>query len=403
MRNVFLPSSSTAETLVRLMLNTNLFALIFFYLLMFVGIAVVMVVLFETFLSGLRDVLYTRALNEASIIIGFIFSIWITSYARGYSIQAAKFSELLQSIENFAQRFFSIVGMYYVCQPTDINNSSNTVTTHQLVNNNNNNNNNVVVVVGKSNRCDKAQVLSFAAILNIVRDASFAFVSLGYRLFSNEESDVLQGLHEDITETIRDYQSYMDHNRAVHVYFALTRRIVYSIKILNERYHSLGTGDINALNKDLDAIRTILRETEALNRVHEPPLFNKIMFSSLAVYFLLWVPYVQWVLLGPVPTVLMYPIIMLLLTMPVIAFEWQGNAFSKLRPVVYMNFYNWRERAYARIADAFLDAIKHVPDHENQFDRVLDKITVSTYRAAKDVKTITAIHANIYKIRPDVC
>jgi hypothetical protein len=345
MRHIFWPTTNTAKSIVHLLLNTNLFALIFFYWLLFVIVAVVLVTVFETFMPGLRDVLYTRALDQASLILGLIFSMWFTSYARGYSAQPAKFSELLQALENFAHGFFTIAGTYYICT------MDSPAAEHR-----NSSDGRVKALSSAAAKVASSENQNYIQTLNVTRDACLALVSTGYRLFSSEELDAIEGLDRQVQETLHEYNNGASHVCSMHIFFELDRILVQQIKILSLQFGLFETGDVNALMQDLRTVRTISREIESLVRVRESPLFNKIMFTSLAVYFLLWVPYQQWVLLGPVPTVFMYPVVMLLLTAPVIAYEWQGNAFERNRSVIYMNFYEWRQRSYARIVSAYASA-----------------------------------------------
>lgn len=389
MQNIFLPSFRTFESIVRLLLNTNLFALILFYLLAFIGIAVVMVTLFETFMSGLRDVSYTRALDQATLILGFIFSMWITSYARGYSAQVAKFSELVQSIENMAFDLFNISNAYGQTQCHD-----------DVVHSNNNNNNNNGNDTDDAEHMNGNKTTEFCKIMRTLHDLCLALVSTSYRLFADDEPDRVDDLEGTVDELLRKYQYGNNHQLALHVFAAAGGLFMSKLKLLELSHKFITTGDKNMLVNDWQVIRKSVNEIEASVRVCESPLFNKIMFGSLAVYFILWVPYVQWVLLGAVPTIFMYPVVMLLLTMPVIAFEWQGNAFSRSRPIQYMNLYRWRYRAYARITHAYAFALGElINDRELQTMR--QNIFVTPLNGRTRI-TLQKLHDDEYNLCLDV-
>lgn len=358
MRHIFLPTTNTAEAIVHLLLNTNLFALIFFYWLLFFINAVVLVAAFETFMPGLRDVLYTRALDQASFILGLIFSIWFGSYAHGYTARPAKFSELLQAIENFAHGFFTIAGTYCICVQSSTSPAATSVNEIDTINRSTAPKGlSVVVAAAAATKLFvNPENHAYIQALNMTRDATLALVSTGYKLFSYEEPDTIDGLDPQVQDILQKYNNGSSHLGSMHTFFELDRILVQQIKILSLQFRLFETGDVNALMQDLRTVRTISREIESMIRVRESPLFNKIMFTSLGVFFLLWVPYQQWVVIGALPTLFMYPILMLLLTGAVIAYEWQGSPFERNRPVIYMNFYEWRQRSYARIISSYMSA-----------------------------------------------
>lgn len=375
MPRIFLPSASTAEAFIQILLSTNLFPVLFAYALFFMSIAVVMLVAFETFFTdSMKSSTLARAFDPVTLILGFIYSIWITLYLKGYSNYPQKYYNCITSVQNYHGRFFTMFVPYAKCPPTRVvvaaarnnrrdaiddkyardhskynggDDSSSNSSRHSHGNNKNN------------MKMDDETIEEIQQSLLKTRDAGLAIISYGYRLFSKEESDQLEGLDEEVEQIIKD-----ERDDVLSIMDELQLYLVQHLKYL-ELIGYFNTGDINMLENDLNSIRSVYRDMGSSQKVIEPPIFMKIIFAIIMIYFILWLPYLQWLSFGVTATILVFPVVMLILTVLVIVREWLGDAFDRNRPISYMNFYEWRQSAYEKIVKHHLRAALCIANSNN--------------------------------------
>lgn len=334
MTRVFLPSSNSSESFVKILLGTNLLVVYVGYFFLFMLWTFLLVVIFEKFLPDtVNDPRFARVLDPVTLIIGFIYSIWLTSYIRGYSSSAEKYSSIILATQEYALRFFTFFS-----------------------------------VIAKKNREEiKEHEQEVMDRLTMTRDLAIILISNSYKMFSPEEPDKVGGFRPNVLKVVQESKG--DATRLV----SACEISMYSLLIEESMEPRVSMASVHTLHQELCKIQTIRQEIVSSSRIVEPGIFQQIIFMSLMFYLFLWLPYSQWVSFGALATVFIYPTIVLILTIFVITREWLGNPFDKHRQINFMDFSEWRYSAYEKILEDFLKQIEFLRKSSIFSAELLDK------------------------------
>lgn len=319
-------SIRASESFFKLMLNTNYFVWWLIYGIGYALIALIIGGIYDKFFTtDMKDLRYTNALNQVTLILGFIYTIWITCYLKGYSSLPAKYSELISSIENYAFHFFS--SMQIASEK------------HKEM---------------KSSSSSSEEIKDIVKLMNSTRDVCFYLVSKGYQLFSTEEQDRLLNLSQTVQRITRERRDW-EVADIIHEFIGL---LILQINILKTKFKMLDSSSKVQLLDSIKKITDIVRDLESSSRVVEPGIFMQVIHTSLIVFFLLWIPYVLVANYGLAASIFIYTITMLMLTSLMFTRTWLKDPFDRTRPVSYMDFYDWRAKSYARITHYFQNSIR---------------------------------------------
>jgi hypothetical protein len=115
----------------------------------------------------------------------------------------------------------------------------------------------------------------------------------------------------------------------------------------------LKAGDANTLNASLDIVSECTKRIDVAYSVREPVLFDIFIKAALFIYFVLWFPFVLWIRVGFMASLIGYPIVMFMTNGVVILRSWLGDPFDPKRPIQLVNYYAWKRQWSMRIHDKY--------------------------------------------------
>jgi hypothetical protein len=266
-----------------------------------------------------RSSQFAHALDDMSVIFGFVFFIWLNESMQGYTTRPQQLRRLMVKMDHFAHMIFSFTTTPYVIK-------------QQL------NDNSTASTIPRE-------------ILDLLR----ASICYSYNMFiPNDSCDYHFEVLEDLNKT--NYSSGGSSRDGD------TRRPMYRIlgEIMGrisklEHLGLLKSGDVNILATELREVMRMIEEIDVNSNVFNPNVFKNHIRFILFVYFLVWMPFRLSISLGWY-TILVYALLMDILTGIVIIRYWLRDPFDPIRPWKVMNFTEWRESFLKRIQNRYNDS-----------------------------------------------
>lgn len=112
------------------------------------------------------------------------------------------------------------------------------------------------------------------------------------------------------------------------------------------------------VHEDLSSLNKELMDIERSREIKRPTIFDKHLGFLLISYFGAWLPITMWVKFGFVPTVVVFPFVMIVLAGPWIYRKWLGHPFSASRPLELVAHKRWRNDAVEYLEKLFKQSIK---------------------------------------------
>ncbi len=286
------------------------------------------------YLPNAKD--YYELLAVLSIVIPFMYYIWVNNSMHGYTYRPEQYRRLLIKICSLAE------AILFCIEVSATDGIDDTLINYQTSGN------------GSSLLSDGTELARFAFMKNIKEDITRTFVCLAscsLNLFTHkpidtaEINDLLQSkfirdkdkAHMALRNLISTKSKHLHANTTIKTLLSV---VSYDMKVLIKNKF-IRTADLNMINEDIRFIKNLMEDVDVSDNVFDPPLFKNHLHLTLAVYFLLWPPFVMGTMLGWY-ALLVYPNVMVILTgIPTIR-TWLRDPFDSRRPIRYMPFEQWR-------------------------------------------------------------
>ena len=302
------------EKFMEILFGTGLFMVIVVYFIVFALVATVWVLILEQFTPGLQgDIGFTRAFDAINIVIGFIYFVWLKQSFHGYTRSIRQFRNLIVQIRNFSNTFFGVFEYQE-----------------------------------KKSSAFKTRPEEFVRHINDMNTVLQLFIFHSYRLFASQNTDQfpiqLHKISNYLGEKLSVLNQY-DHMTIECRLLAITRSIILEL----DKEDFLIDADIRDLNRNLNNISGMLDQIDVDQAVIEPDVFQNHVGFTLLVYFGLWTPVTMWISFGATITIIVYPLVLFILTGPVIYRGWLGDPFDPRRPLRLGEHIEWRKDFMSKI------------------------------------------------------
>ena len=107
--------------------------------------------------------------------------------------------------------------------------------------------------------------------------------------------------------------------------------------------------------KPLRDVWKVLEQIESMAGIHEPEVFQMHMQALFVFYFFLWIPVSAWASVGWLASIIVYPFIAIAFLGPGIYNMWIGNPFDPSSPVLIVDFIAKREQYAVNNFEALFD------------------------------------------------
>lgn len=315
MMNTIAPNPRKLESFITTLLSTDLPLVIGFYIFLFEAIAVVILLILEYALTEeKRDHRYTYALNSISIIIGLIYGLWIRESMNGYDSGPRSFNGLLFTVTSFSGKLFTLTR------------------------------------IGKFDAVNEKQSSNkIDVIISDTRDTLIAIGFYGYRLFYPPDPNELS-MNNLSTNTRYIVETHR--GNTPRMISELENNLFSNIKQLN-RLKILSTGDEQVLSTFLEPLTSTIKGINSGYHIVSPGIFHRHIIITLFIYFILWTPYTMWMTIGFEPTLVVYPLVMYILSAPIIYRNWLGNPFDPHRKLKTMDYREWIDEMGRTVDDHY--------------------------------------------------
>jgi len=296
-----------ATDAVSVVLTSGLIVYFFLFVTLYVAVAALWVAVLNSNIGGsIRSIQLSKSIDGIGSIFIFIYLyVWLAEAISGYADGPTKLRQLLYDI-----------GL---------------LTNH-------------ITIAMSKRELDVAQLMHF-------RNHVHAMVVSVFILFigTNEIHHNL-GNKKEIDAILVKYKRYKDDNLTICISIALQ---------IQEWVHSLETRNVirvvqlDVFNSNFDLIMKALRDIDSATKVNKPYIFRGHLVFSLYLYFIFWLPLLVDVSVGDGGMLVLYPILMLILTGPIIYRTWLGDPFDlSNNPTRYNDYFLWF-REYTHNVDLF--------------------------------------------------
>jgi len=121
-------------------------------------------------------------------------------------------------------------------------------------------------------------------------------------------------------------------------------RIFYYARIARMRNELSDLELIERSMKPLNSVWQILEEIEVSGQIHEPKIFQLHIQALFMLYFFVWIPVSTWAAIGWIGTIIIYPFIAMAFLGIAIYNAWIGDPFHSNRPALIFDLYAKREQ-----------------------------------------------------------
>lgn len=264
---------------------------------------------------------YSNALDDITIIIGFVFNLWITSAFNGYMDAPTGYRILLNNIRSFSHILFDLL---YARKTGNKKNKKNTKSES----------NNALSLKPVNMR-------HYEIVREICKQDELlrSLVFYSGKLFGQETYNR--------NETIFSYDYLNEYELLNHTNFrtidSRMTEIISEIRRSLKRLEFDGlltSSEVKYLFIQIQPIIDSLNRIDVSNSIRSPSLFMNHIKLILAVFFIIYLPY-KLVIRAGLVTLIVYPIVMILLTGIVIIRKYLKNPFDPQRPWVLNSFETW--------------------------------------------------------------
>lgn len=297
-------------------LTTDLTAYLFILVAIYFGIAAAFSFCLNSFLPDGVDLKWLRAMDGVTLIVGFVYYIWIKDAMDGYTAASSMYRDLLNKITTFTEHYAAIHRNY-----TAMN------------------------------------------TIKDVRDASVALIYKGYRLFDSgvdDDDEVEDDTRTDarsMSLTSVDIINIASRKKGDErsIYFVM-RDLIMAINARVSEGEESGaiSGSARAvLSDNLNRLTLMVESIDTAANVPSPSIFKTHILFTLFVYFGLWLPFYFWGSIGTEGTLFIYPLTMFILTGIPLYRTWLGDPFDQTRPIHLIDYDIWKEEFKDRIDRSF--------------------------------------------------
>jgi hypothetical protein len=171
-----------------------------------------------------------------------------------------------------------------------------------------------------------------------MKDSLLALTYYSFRLFDKtDRTDLNFGL---MTTRTRNIVETKRHNIS-NMLLILQNNIFLNLKYTEDIGLNNGS-QIDKLSKSLSAVTETLKNINIGMHIKTPRVFQTHILFTMFVYFFVWVSFTLWLSIGFWPAAFVFPVIMFILTAPMIIRKWLGEAFDPNRKLKLMDYYKWR-------------------------------------------------------------
>lgn len=326
MLNSFSYKANRLQGCVQTLLTTDLTAYLFIMIAIYLAIAAAFSFSLDSFLPAGVDLKWLRAMDGITLIVGFVYYIWIRDAMDGWAVAPTAYRDMLNKIVTFSEKYAALHRSY-----------------------------------------------KDTSVIIEVRDACVAMIYLCYRLFDPgdpEEDEYDEPLQYDInkmnlnSDAVRQIVSMKDNDERsiAFVMRDLITMINSRIKAASEA-KTIKNAEINLLMQELHRILVIIESIDTNGAVPSPTIFKSHILFTLFVYFGLWLPFYFWGSIGTSGNLLLYPLTMFILTGIPLYRTWMGDPFDHSRPIHIIDYDEWKASFQHRI-----DHVFHMlePEHEDR-------------------------------------
>jgi len=279
-------------------LQTGLSMYLGIYMFVFFVIGSLVVLGMEHFAPELaKDPFFPDSLSDLSLLVGFVYFIWVNNNMQGYEQPINNYLKFLQSLRAASQTLAST---------------------------------------------RDAEVRALLKYL----------VALGDNVFrppdSMGNSEPIVKLHEfDLPQhCLKDVEKF--HGDRVKMYYMAHQCLIERLMDVKKDTHAQ-----MALPKLAEAV-TQVEDHERMLRITAPVVMSAYVIAFVFLWFAVWQPMRMWARFGPFQTLWFYPIVMVVLTSPAIYRGWLGSPWKKTRPWRESEHRDWPSQ-FIRDIDVLFD------------------------------------------------
>lgn len=315
--------SSRLQGCLQTLLTTDLLAHLFFLIALYFGIAAAFSFVLNSFVPGGVDPKWLRAMDGVTLIVGFVYYIWIKDAMDGYTSAPTLYRNMLNRIATFCDKYAALHGKF-----KDL------------------------------------------GTIREVRDACIAIIFIGYKLFDpgqdEDDEDSLMQTKREMNITSEDViwtaTRGKDDNRSTHFILRDLIMVIASKVKKAADDEAIRSGDVESLTHVLDDILKMVEEIDTGTNIPSPGIFKTHILFTLFIYFGVWLPFYFWGTIGVEGTLFVYPLTMFILTGIPLYRTWLGDPFDQSRPIHLIEYADWK--------DEFRDRINHTfglidPEHKH--------------------------------------
>jgi hypothetical protein len=140
------------------------------------------------------------------------------------------------------------------------------------------------------------------------------------------------------------------HNMAPRAVVSMLITELHIKNTLMEKKGLIKSGDMYMMSEEIRHVSRVMEDVDVGEHVFMPVVFKNHTRFILAIYFILWIPFKMVLTIGWV-SALVYPLLMDMLTGITIIRYWLGDPFDKNRPWKLMDYRAWRDEFMLRISE----------------------------------------------------
>ena len=315
--------SRDIEDFINILFTTGLIGVILLYISSYALVATGWTLILEKFTPSLSgNIPFTRAFSAIDIVIGFIYFTWLNKSFLGYTRTVSQNLKLNQQVRVFSEKFFGIFESEKSWQ--------------QLLG-------------SKSSGKEKTTEIELHEYIQDMRILLQSLIFHGYAIFTTKIfNDTYKPNFNGISRNLTNGLNAINESNTIEIEHELIKLIRTNIHLMKKEGFLLDV-DIQDLEKNLNIIIEIIDHIDLGQTVIEPDLFNNHIGFTLLLYFGLWTPVAMWISFGVAITIIIYPIVIFILTGPVIYRSWLGDPFDPQRPIRLGEHLQWRNDYIAKI------------------------------------------------------
>jgi len=143
----------------------------------------------------------------------------------------------------------------------------------------------------------------------------------------------------EIDTIIKSYEKKYGHDNLI-ISTSIALQVQKWVHALEEDV--IATSHLDVFDSTFDLIMKALRDIDSATRVNKPYIFRGHLIFALYLYFIFWLPLLVDMVVGDIAMLILYPILMLILTGPIIYRTWLGEPFDLSNsPLRYNNYFDW--------------------------------------------------------------